>query len=313
MSGFHFRTAAELLDLCRTHAAPVSEITLRREEAASGRPRAEAFARMREHWRAMADSIERGLERTERSPSGLSGGDARALADYAGRPDAWGGGVWYRLMAYGFAVLEHSAAHGRIVATPTAGSAGIVPACLRSLQDTLTLDDDALTRLLFTAAGIGHVIGATACFSGAEGGCQAEVGSAAAMAAAAAAEAMGGTPEQVCAAAAFALMNTLGLVCDPIGGYVEVPCVARNGLFAAQAMLSAGLALAGVRQIVPLDEVVLALRDVGRRMPRALRETSEGGLADTPTGRRFRPAPAHSSAPPPAETPIVIPGSGADS
>ena len=294
----NFSTAVELLELCRARGVPVSEITQLREEASSGKSRAAIRAQMLDYWRTMSASIDAGIQASGPSPSGLSGGDAAALLAYAQSNPAWGGPELFRTMAYGFAVLESNARHGRIVATPTAGSAGVVPACLRSLRESRGLDDEAVVSLLFTAAGIGHLIGAQACFSGAEGGCQAEVGSASCMAAAAVAEGLGGTPEQVCAAAAFALMNTLGLVCDPVGGYVEVPCVARNGFFAVHAFLAAGMALAGARTIVPLDDVILALRDVGRRMPRALRETSEGGLADTPTGRRYRPAPAHSSAPP---------------
>ena len=296
----NFSTAAELLELCRTRKTSISEITQLREEASSGKRRADIRAHMLNYWRTMSASIDAGLQTSDRSSSGLSGGDAAALLAYAESNPAWGGADLFRTMAYGFAVLESNARHGRIIATPTAGSAGVVPACLRALKESRALDDDAITSLLFTAAGIGHLIGAQACFSGAEGGCQAEVGSASCMAAAAITEGLGGTPEQACAAAAFALMNTLGLVCDPVGGYVEVPCVARNGFFAVHAFLAAGMALAGVRTIVPLDDVIIAMRDVGRRMPRSLRETSEGGLADTPTGRRYRAAPAHSSAPPAA-------------
>ena len=296
----NFSTALELLEACRARHASISEATQLREEAASGRPRAEIRARMRDYWRAMSASIDAGLGVTGHSASGLSGGDAAALWSYAESGPAWGGAELFRTMAYGFAVLESNARHGRIIATPTAGSAGIVPACLRALKESRGLKEEEVVTLLFTAAGIGHLIGAQACFSGAEGGCQAEVGSAACMAAAAVAEGLGGSPEHACSAAAFALMNTLGLVCDPVGGYVEVPCVARNGFFAVHAFLAAGLALAGARTILPLDDVILAMRDIGRRMPRALRETSEGGLADTPTARRYRPAPAHSSAPPPS-------------
>ncbi|MBP7275726.1 MAG: L-serine ammonia-lyase, iron-sulfur-dependent, subunit alpha [Kiritimatiellae bacterium] len=298
-SDLNFSTAAELLDACRSRGASISEITQLREERSSGKSRAEIRARMRDYWQAMSASIDAGLRATGRSASGLSGGDAAALWAYAEAGPAWGGADLFRTMAYGFAVLESNARHGRIVATPTAGSAGIVPACLRALKESRNLEEETIVTLLFTAAGIGHAIGAQSCFSGAEGGCQAEVGSAAGMAAAAVAEGLGGQPEQVCAAAAFALMNTLGLVCDPVGGYVEVPCVARNGFFAVHAFLAAGMALAGVRIIVPLDDVIIAMRDIGRRMPGALRETSEGGLAATPTGQRYRPAPAHSSAPPP--------------
>ncbi len=292
----NFSTGRELLALCAREGVSIAELTLRREAASSGRPASEALARMAQHYATMRDAIRAGLRQAERSPSGLSGGDARRLAEYAAGAPALDARL-VRTLAYGFAVLEHNAVFGRIVATPTAGSAGVVPACLLTLQEDRGLSDEACARLLFAAAGIGHIVGAQACFSGAQGGCQAEVGSAAAMAAAAVAEGLGGTPAQALEAASFALMNTLGLVCDPVGGYVEVPCVARNGMYAAQAYLAAIVALAGVRGVIPFDDVVLALRDIGRRMPRELKETSEGGLAATPTGQRYRPAPAHSSAP----------------
>jgi len=169
-------------------------------------------------------------------------------------------------------------------------AAGKLPACLLDLEENEGLDETGAARALFTAAAVGVVIGKNASFSGARGGCQAEVGSASCMAAAAVTEARGGSPEQACSAAAFALMNTLGMVCDPIGGYVEVPCVSRNGMFAVHSMLAAMMALAGVRCVVPLDDVVLAMRDIGRRMSRALKETSEGGLAHTPASQKFPPA-----------------------
>jgi L-serine dehydratase len=153
------------------------------------------------------------------------------------------------------------------------------------------LTEAKAAQALFCAAGIGVVIGARAPFSGAQGGCQAEVGTASAMAAAAIVEAEGGTPRQAVEAAAFALMNTLGMVCDPIGGYVEVPCVSRNGMFAVHAFLGATMALANVRCVVPLDDVAIAMRDIGRRMPRALKETALGGLAATPIGARYKPLP----------------------
>ena len=185
-------------------------------------------------------------------------------------------------------MLELNAQFGRIVATPTAGSAGIVPACLLTLEEDKGLTEEHAARALFTAAGIGVIIGKNACFSGARGGCQAEVGSASSMAAAAIVEAEGGSPRQACDAAAFSLMNTLGLVCDPVGGYVEVPCVSRNGMFAVHSFLAATMALAGARCVIPFDDVVIAMRDIGRRMPRVLKETSEDGLAATPSGLLYQ-------------------------
>lgn len=283
-----FTTAAELLSLCESSS--IGEVTLRREEELIGTPSAVLLKNMAAHYATMRESIRKGLAISSSSPSGLSGGDAALLHAYAQSERPLLGADFTRAIAYGFAVLEHNAQFGCIVATPTAGSAGIVPACLVSMEETRGLTNEAATRALFTAAGIGVIIGHNACFSGAQGGCQAEVGSASSMAAAAIVEAAGGTPDQAIDAAAFALMNTLGLVCDPVGGYVEVPCVSRNGMFAVHSFLAASLALAGIRSRIPFDEVVLAMRDIGRRMPRALKETSQAGLATTPTALRLASA-----------------------
>jgi L-serine dehydratase len=283
----NYSSARELRDLCSAATTGISEISLRREAQEQGVCEETLLARMLDYYQTMRESVEKGLALDQESPSGLSGGDAKRLIEYSRSADPLFGSGFARTMAYGFAVLEHNAQFGRIVATPTAGSAGIVPACLLTLQEDEGLSDEAAARALFTAAGIGVIIGKNACFSGARGGCQAEVGSASCMAAAAIVEARGGTPEQACNAAAFALMNTLGLVCDPIGGYVEVPCVSRNGMFAVHSFEAAVMALAGCRCVVPLDDVVIAMRDIGRRMPRALKETSEAGLAKTPSGLKY--------------------------
>jgi len=248
----------------------------------------ELLQRMEEQYRAMKDSIQKGIALEKPSPSGLSGGDAAKLYAYSKSPKPAFGSAFARLVAYGFAVLETNAQFGRIVATPTAGSAGITPACLLACEEQHGISEKEAAKALFAAAGIGIVIGKKAFFAGSQGGCQAEIGSAASMAAAAVCDALGGSSEQAVDAAAFALMNTLGLVCDPIAGYVEVPCVSRNGMFSLHAMGAATMALAGARCRVPLDEVILAMRDIGKRMPRALKETSEGGLAITPTGLRIR-------------------------
>jgi len=289
---YHFSKATELLALCSEHRLSIHEITLAREIEETQKERETILETMKKYFELMRDSVRKGLMIDDLSPSGLSGGDAKKLFAYSQTASPLFGESFAKTIAYGFAVLETNAAFGRIVATPTAGSAGIVPACLLSLQETHGLTDEQAAQALFTAAGIGQIIKANACFSGAQGGCQAEVGSASSMAAAAVTEALGGTPEQAINAAAFALMNTLGLVCDPIGGYVEVPCVSRNGMFAVHSFLAATMALANARCVVPFDDVVIAMRDIGRRMPRALKETAEAGLATTPTGLRFRPTPS---------------------
>lgn len=291
---YHFTKASELIALCSENKLPIHEITLRREVNETSQSRDSILERMQGYFGMMRDSVNKGLAIESLSASGLSGGDAKKLLLYSQSPAPLFGPQFAKTMAYGFAVLETNAAFGRIVATPTAGSAGIVPACLLSLQETHSLTEGQISSAMFTAAGIGHIIGANACFSGAQGGCQAEVGSASSMAAAAIVEAIGGTPEQAVNAAAFALMNTLGLVCDPVGGYVEVPCVSRNGMFSIHSFLAATMAMADARCFIPFDDVVIAMRDIGRRMPRALKETSEAGLATTPAGLQFKPSPTRS-------------------
>lgn len=285
-----FKTAKELLDLCVEHGVNVAELTIRAEEELTGHGRAEILARMHTYYATMKESVQRGLAITARSRSGLSGGDSKKVLEHSQGPRVSAlGPVFERAIAYALAVLETNAAFGRIVATPTAGSAGICPACLLVWQEERGASDEQAALGLFTAAGIGRIIGHGACFSGAQGGCQAEVGSASSMAAAAICELDGGTPEQTVNAAALALQNTLGLVCDPIGGYVEAPCMMRNGLFGLHSFGAAAVSLSGVQSIVPYDEVVGALREVGRKMPRMYKETSEGGLAATPTGLKFLP------------------------
>lgn len=295
---YSYRSAAELLALCAREEIGVAELCLRGEEEIGTAGRAELLARMTEYFRRMKSSVEKGLQIEERSASGLSGGDAKRVLAHS-QTDAISalGSTFERSLAYGLAVLETNAAFGQIVATPTAGSAGIAPACLLTWQEQRGASDEDAALGLFTAAGVGKVIGYGACFSGAQGGCQAEIGSACAMAAAALCELDGGSPVQVLHAAAIALKNTLGLVCDPIGGYVEAPCTKRNALFTLHAFGASTLALAGVESVVPFDEVVGALREIGRAMPRRYKETAEGGLAATPTGLRFSPAKAKHSLP----------------
>jgi L-serine dehydratase len=285
-----FNTARELLALCEAEGISVAEATLRGEIENSGHDRAAILEKMESYYLRMKESVARGLEITERSRSGLSGGDSRRVLAHSreGKVSALGP-IFERSIAYALAVLETNAAFGRIVATPTAGSAGISPACLLIWQEERGASDAATALGLFTAAGLGRIIGHGACFSGAQGGCQAEIGSACAMAAAAICELDGGSPDQVVNAAALALQNTLGLICDPIGGYVEAPCMMRNGLFGLHAFGAAAISLSGVKSIVPFDEVVSALREVGNKMPRIYKETAEGGLATTPTGLRFKP------------------------
>ena len=253
-------------------------------EAPTERQRTVLLTGLKGRLQEMRDSIARGLANDAASRTGMVGWNAKTLWTAA---DALRAPLLKRVQAYAMAVNEENARMGRIVAAPTAGSAGTVPGALIGVGDHLGLDDDALVAPLALAAGIGQVIGQTMFIAGSTGGCQAEIGSSAAMAAAAVTELMGGDAAASVHAAAMALMNTIGLVCDPVGGYVEVPCVSRNAFYAVHAVASAQLAVSGLTSPIPPDEVVGAMASVGRMLPPELRETGEGGVADTPTGRRI--------------------------
>lgn len=243
----------------------------------------DSLSKMERLWQAMKDSV-RSYDPAKRSPSGLSGGDGGRMADAA---DPLCGPFLQQVMATALKVGECNACMGRIVAAPTAGASGVMPAVLLPLQARADLSDREMTRALYVAAGFGQVIATRASISGAEGGCQAEIGSASAMAAAALVHLRGGTPQQMAYACATALQNLLGLVCDPVGGLVELPCVKRNVIGAVGALAAADLALAGIVTRIPCDEVIDAMGAVGRSLPSSLRETGEGGLAATPTARRL--------------------------
>jgi L-serine dehydratase len=254
------------------------------EEAPTPRERAAVLSGLRGRLQEMRASIARGLASDAPSRTGMVGWNAKTLWT---AEDALNAPLLRRVQAYAMAVNEENARMGRIVAAPTAGSAGTLPGALIGVADHLGLSDEQLLAPMALAAGIGLVISKSMFIAGSTGGCQAEIGSSAAMAAAAVTEAMGGDASASVHAAAMALMNTIGLVCDPVGGYVEVPCVSRNAFYSVHAIASAQLALAGVTSPIPPDEVVLAMASVGRMLPPELRETGEGGVADTPTGRRI--------------------------
>jgi L-serine dehydratase len=248
----------------------------------SGLAREVILEAMRSRLKEMRDSVQRGLKSSAPSRTGMVGWNAKGLWEAEDKLDA---PLLKRVQAYAMAVNEENARMGRIVAAPTAGSAGTVPGALLGVADHLGLDDEATLMPLVLAAGIGKIISKTMYIAGATGGCQAEIGSSAAMAAAAVCEMLGGAAKASVQAATMALMNTIGLVCDPVGGYVEVPCVSRNAFYSVHAVSAAQLALAGLESVIPPDEVVSAMASVGRMLPPELRETGEGGIADTPTGR----------------------------
>lgn len=279
-----FKNAKELLELCQSEHLKISEVMRKREcdqTEASGQ---DIQYRMEQVLIIMKDSSTSPIRTPGRSMGGLIGGEAAKLNRRVLDGASVCGGVVGRAITYAMAVLEVNTSMGLIVAAPTAGSSGIVPGVLLALQEEYHLSDRAVVDALFNAAAIGYLAMRNATVAGAVGGCQAEVGVASAMAASAAVELMGGTPKQCLDAASTAMMNLLGLVCDPIGGLVECPCQTRNAAGASNALTCAEIALAGISQMIPLDEMIEAMYTVGRGLPHELRETALGGCAATPTG-----------------------------
>lgn len=258
----------------------------------------ESFETMREMYRAM-EQADAAYDPKLRSASGLAGGDGEKLERYRERPNRLIGDFLAQVMEKAVKMGESNACMKRIVAAPTAGSCGVIPSVLLAYREQRQADEDKLVQALFVAAGIGEVLATSASIAGAEGGCQAEIGSASAMAAGALAFLEGGGAEEIVHAAALALKNMLGLTCDPVAGLVEVPCIKRNVAGAVNAVTSSQLALAGVRSAIPPDEVIDSMRRIGRLLPACLRETGQEGLATTPTGAsvaaRLRTAPSSTS------------------
>ena len=278
-----FKSASELLALCRRENLPISEVMRRREVELGETAREAVDRRMARALEIMGESAALPLKEPARSTGGLIGGESRKLYDHAARGEAICGPVLQRALAYAMGVSEVNASMGLIVAAPTAGSAGVVPGLLLALRDCYEIPDDRLIDALFNAGAVGYLAMRNATVAGAVGGCQAEVGVAAAMAASATVELMGGAPEQCLDAASTVLMNMLGLVCDPVGGLVESPCQNRNAAGVANALIAAELALSGVRQLIPFDEMLEIMYAVGRRLPLELRETALGGCAAAPS------------------------------
>lgn len=281
-----YRTIAEMVKLAEENGSLLHEVVIQAEIELSEQPREVLLKKMKQRLDVMRQSVEKGLNSTTPSLSGMTGGNANRFWNWLkGGAQPVSGELLSRAIARAIAVGEVNAGMGCIVATPTAGASGVVPAVLLTLQEAIGATDDLLVDALFTSGGIGTVIMSRASVSGAAGGCQAETGSAAAMAAAAAVELLGGTPRQSANAVAITLTNMLGLVCDPVAGLVEVPCVKRNAGAVGQCFVAVDLAMAGVESVIPADEVIDAMKEVGQRMAISLRETAQGGLANTPTGK----------------------------
>ena len=264
----------------------VSELMIATEMAHGGYSRERIIETMEKNLAVMKQSVAEGIAGVT-SVTGLTGGDATRLNDYIHSGNFLSGETILQAVRNAIAVYEVNAKMGLICATPTAGSAGVVSGVLLAVIDRLKLTHQQQLDFLFTAGAFGLVIANNASISGAEGGCQAEVGSASAMASAALVAASGGTPDQSAQAVAITIKNMMGLICDPVAGLVEVPCVKRNALGSSQAFISADMALAGIRSVIPPDEVIHAMYQVGRQMPQIFKETAEGGLAVTPTAQRL--------------------------
>jgi len=281
-----FKNVAELVELAESKGVKISEIMIQQEMEFTGRTREEIINKMEMNLEVMEKAVERGLQGVH-SPTGLTGGDAVLLQRYIEKGNMLTGHTILDAVSKAVATNEVNAAMGTICATPTAGSAGVVPGTLFALKEKLNPTRTQMIEFLFASGAFGFVVANNASISGAAGGCQAEVGSASGMAAAAIVEMAGGSPSQSAEAFAITLKNMLGLVCDPVAGLVEVPCVKRNAMGAANAMVAADMALAGITSRIPCDEVIDAMYKIGQTMPSALRETAQGGLAATPTGREL--------------------------
>lgn len=282
-----YNNGAELLALVKERKSKISDIVMEKECKLSDMSLEEVRLKMKANLEVMKVSSESALNTEIKSVGGIIGGDAKRVEEYRKNNSTICGDTVNKVMARAFSTSEVNASMGKICAAPTAGASGIVPATIITVGESLNVSEELMVDGLFTASGIGEIIAKNATLSGAEGGCQAECGAAAAMAAAAIVEMAGGTPEMSLHAAATALKNIMGLICDPIAGLVEAPCAKRNASGSINAMLSADLALAGVQSIIPFDEVVEAMYKVGKSLPSELRETALGGIAATETGQRI--------------------------
>ncbi|MBQ9239555.1 MAG: L-serine ammonia-lyase, iron-sulfur-dependent, subunit alpha [Treponema sp.] len=286
---FTYDSIAALVSAADAGTKKISELVLRDQAEQMGESEAALYRRMDDDFTVMCDAVIYGQDKNQRSMSGLTGGEGYKMKQYADRTQGGLSGLFMaHAMSRALAVSGCNASMGKIVATPTAGSCGILPGCLVSLYEEKRFSREAIVMSLFTAGAFGMVIAQTACIAGAAGGCQAECGSAAGMAAAAFVELSGGTPQQCADACAIALANQLGLVCDPVAGLVEIPCIKRNVAGTVIAFSAADMALAGIASEIPVDECITAMNEVGQALPSALRETALGGLAATPTAQRLK-------------------------
>lgn len=283
-----YDSVSELRRLAEEKNVNISDIVLADQADSMQESEESVFEKMRKALQVMRDAIKDGMDKNVRSTSGMTGGEAHKIDDYAKSGASLCGEFFTKAIARAFAVSEYNAAMGKIVAAPTAGSCGVLPGTIVTMLEENRCTEKQAVMAMITASGIGMVIANKASIAGASGGCQAECGSAAAMAAAALVEIAGGTPSQAENACAMAIKNLLGLACDPVAGLVEVPCIKRNTGAVAIAFTCAEMALAGVTSKIPVDECIQAMKEIGDAMPTAVKETAVGGLAATPTGIKLK-------------------------
>ena len=282
-----YHNFADMLSIAEEQKTSLWRVILQNEIKHSDLSEKEIFENLEKHWKVMDRSAHKALENPQQTALNLISGVTADQNRYAEQKGGICGRMINKAMAYALSSSEVKASMGKICAAPTAGACGILPAVLLTLKDELQLDDRKLLQGLLTASGVGAIFMKNATVAGAEGGCQAECGVAAAMAAAAAVELSGGTPRQALYAVCFTMMNCMGLVCDPVAGLVQVPCAQRNASQTVNALLSADLALGGMVSIITPDEIVESMLKVGRQLPSALRETAKGGIAVTESGKKY--------------------------
>ncbi len=283
--GFH--KLQEIADCVQQKNLPFWKVVMQDDQQERNVSEEESFGMMQRMYQAMQEA-DQSYSPELRSASGMAGGDGARLEQFRRQENRLIGDFLTEVMEKAVKMAESNACMKRIVAAPTAGSCGVIPAVLLTYEKQKKAENKRMTEALFVAAGIGEVIAASASISGAEGGCQAEIGSASAMAAGAVTYLEGGNAEEIIHAAALALKNMLGLTCDPVAGLVEVPCIKRNVSGAVNAVVSSQMALAGIRSVIPPDEVIDSMRRIGKLLPGCLRETSQDGLATTPTAQKIQ-------------------------
>lgn len=283
-----YESIEELVMQAEKKNVKISELVIEDQALAMEKDELEVYEKMELAFQVMMESVKTGLDKNLKSTSGLTGGEGYLMNEYAKGKESLCGEFMGKAIARSLAAAGCNASMGRIVAAPTAGSCGILPGCLVSLYEDKDYDEKAIVMSMFTASAFGMVIAKKASISGAQGGCQAECGSAAAMAAAALVELRGGSPRQCADALAIAISSQMGLVCDPVAGLVEIPCIKRNASGLMIAFSSADMVLAGIDAKIPADECLDAMKEVGDALPLSLKETAAGGLAATPTGKKLR-------------------------